>query len=108
MPKIQVARQGPPVQVDDFPNAVEVGGGKAKVFVRSCEGALYFRPGSVVTISEDELRHVKTTPAHAALASRIVVLPEPKLALATSKTKPPKAKLDDGKGTKKVKGSAAS
>ncbi|KKN30268.1 hypothetical protein LCGC14_0835830 [marine sediment metagenome] len=97
MPRIQIARRGSPVQVDDFPNEVDGGGGTAHDFKRSCEGALHLRPGALRSVTDDELHHIQATPAHAGLASRITVLPDPKPVAASRKAKPAAAKFDDGK-----------
>ncbi len=110
MPKIQIARRGSPVQVDDFPSEVRAGA-VIRAFVRSCEGALYFRPGTLMVVTEDELHHVQATPKHAALAARITVLPKErvKAVAPASKSKPSASKFDDGKGaSKKPKGNQAS
>ncbi len=104
MPMIQISRQGSPCQVDDFPNSVAAGGGMARVFKRSCDGALYLRPGTVRTVTEDELHHINATPVHAALAARITVVPEPRKRAVVSKAKPSLSKFDDGKSDKKSKG----
>lgn len=102
MPMIQISRQGAPCQVDDFPDAPLVGKEKFS-FNRSCEGSLYFRPGTLMAITQDELNYIKITPAHAALAARITVLPEPRKRVAAPKAvaMPEMPKPYDG--SKKVK-----
>ncbi len=93
MPMIQISRRGSPCQVDDFPE-------KAK---RSCDGALYLRPGTARSVTEDELHHINATPVHAALAARITVMPEPQKRVVVPKAKPSPAKFSDGKSDKKPK-----
>lgn len=105
MPKILIARRGPPVQVDDFPETEAAGGGKRRPFERSCEGALHLRPGSVEHITDDELHHIIASGKHSALAGRIQELPsdKPKAVTSPAKAKPSPAKFDDGKSTKPKK-----
>ena len=99
MPMIQISKRGSPCQVDDFPSAIAPGD---RSFKRSCEGALYLRPGTVRDVTEDELSHINATPVHAALAARITVIPEPRKRVPP-KAKPAPAKFSDGKPDKKFK-----
>ena len=77
MPLIHIAVGGPPCQVDDFPATVGQGG---KLFERSCKGALHLRPASTKEITDDELRHLKNSKKHRALAARINVITVVKIA----------------------------
>ncbi|KKN79942.1 hypothetical protein LCGC14_0334500 [marine sediment metagenome] len=93
MPMIQISKQGSPCQVDDFPEKTK----------RSCDGALYLRPGTARSVTEDELHHINATPVHAALAARITVISEPRKRVAVPKAKPSPARFSDGKSDKKSK-----
>ena len=71
MPVIEIPSTVAPDQIDDFPASVKLDQAvmvegkltKERAFKRSCEGALYLRPG-VKVVTADELAHLeKTRPA---------------------------------------------